>query len=177
VPGWAQALGLGPQLSFVNADTLSSTPASSSLGGILRFKASARLTTEFSLDYHATTDGSVRTRDMPFQASLLIYPLRTRLAPYLVAGYGIYTEATDTLNLSGQPTNTVVTRRTGWHAGVGGDLHLGRHATIYLDYRYRFVQFGTPPAASEPIDLPIPGLSGKLSHQGSMWTSGMAFFF
>jgi hypothetical protein len=72
--------------------------------------------------------------------------------------------------------------------GFGGDLHLGRRVVAYLDYRYRFVKFGNDPGSlSSPsgsesavakLLKSVPGLGQlNVSHQGSMWTGGVAFVF
>ena len=173
-PATAQ-VGLGPRLTFVRGDFISSTPDTSFLGGTIRTMASAHSGFEFSLDYRSqvSTDGTQRVREEPFQASLLIYPVRRRLSPYVLGGYGIYTELTDALGPTGLVQATVTSRRGGWHLGLGGEFFMTRHASLYLDYRFRFVQFGSGTGSNQPIDL--PGI--HLTHQGSMWASGMAFYF
>jgi opacity protein-like surface antigen len=105
--------------------------------------------------------------------SLLIYPSRRRLAPYLLGGYGIYTDTTDALGPTGLVLSSVTARKSGWHLGLGAEFFLTRHASFYADYRFRFVQFGSDASSTEPLH--VPGLT--LSHQGSMWTSGLAFYF
>lgn len=168
-------VGLGPRLTFVRGDFVSATPDSSFLGGTIRTMASAHTSFEFALDYRSqiSTDGTQRLREEPFQASLLIYPTRRRLSPYILGGYGIYTELTDALGPTGLVLATATTRRGGWHLGVGGEFFMTRHASLYLDYRFRFVQFGAGDGSNQPINL--PGV--RLTHQGSMWASGMAFYF
>ena len=69
---------------------------------------------------------------------------------------------------------TSTEKKTGWHLGAGAELFVHRHAAFFADYRFRFVKFGEDAEGGEPIDL--PGLH-RLSHQGSMWTGGMAFYF
>lgn len=171
----AAQVGLGPRLTFVRGDFVSGTPDTSLLGGTIRTMASAHSGFEFSLDYRSqlSTDGTQRVREEPFQASLLIYPTRRRLSPYVLGGYGIYTELTDALGPTGLVQATVTTRRGGWHLGLGVEFFMTRHASLYLDYRFRFVQFGSSNGSSQPIAL--PGV--HLTHQGSMWASGMAFYF
>ena len=51
-----------------------------------------------------------------------------------------------------------------------------RQAAIFADYRFRFVEFGAPEGGEEPINIPLLD-SVNLSHRGSMWTGGMAFYF
>jgi hypothetical protein len=117
-------------------------------------------------------------RETPLQGSLLIFPARGALAPYLLGGMGVYSRVTESLNGIGDVQSSVVERKTGWHFGLGAELRLARHAALFADYRFRFVKFGQdePAEGEEPIDF--PGLrSLKLTHKGSMWTSGMAFYF
>ena len=89
---------------------------------------------------------------------------------------GLYTEHTDTLSSTGVVLESTMTRKTGSHIGIGAEFLLARHAALFVDYRFRFVTFGAGDPGAEPID--IPGLrSLKLSHRGTMWTSGVAFYF
>jgi hypothetical protein len=94
----------------------------------------------------------------------------------------MYSETTDTLDLTGAPIATVSERTTGAHAGFGAELFVSRHAAFFADYRFRFVGWGEPDEGDDPLNIPgasvIPGLDKvKLSHRGSMWTSGIAFYF
>jgi opacity protein-like surface antigen len=175
-PRLAEAqVGLGPRMSFVRGDFGSGTPDASFLGGTLRTMASAHTGFEFSLDYKSTLspDGTQREKQEPFQMSLLIYPSRRRLSPYLLGGYGIYSDILDTLAPTGLVTNSITTRRSGWHIGLGAEFFMTRHSSFYADYRFRFVQFGNSATSTEPLH--VPGVT--LAHQGSMWTSGLAFYF
>lgn len=162
-------------MTFVRGDFVSGTPDTSFLGGTIRTMASSHAGFEFALDYRSqmSTDRTQRVREEPFQASLLIFPVRRRISPYVVAGYGIYSELTDAIGPTGLVLATATSRRGGWHLGIGGEFFMNRHASLYLDYRFRFVQFGAGAGSNQPIDL--PGI--HLTHQGSMWASGMAFYF
>ncbi len=177
VPTLASAqVGLGPRLSFVRGDIPSGVPSKSFIGGTLRTSGSAHASFEFALDYRAQTsaDKLQRVRETPFQVSMLIYPGRRRsLAPYVLAGYGIYADTTEFLGIAGNVTATTSARRMGWHLGAGGELYINRHTSIYADFRFRFVHFGS--ADSTSTSLPLPGM--HLAHTGSMITSGMAFYF
>jgi opacity protein-like surface antigen len=177
VPTLAMAqVGLGPRLSFVRGDIPSSVPSKSFIGGTLRTSGSQHASFEFALDYRAqtTTDKLQRVRETPLQISLLIYPgSRRSLAPYVLGGYGIYTDTTELLGLAGNVTATTTARRMGWHLGGGLELFVSRHASIYADFRFRFVHFGSADATSTTI--PLPG--AHLAHTGSMITSGLAFYF
>jgi hypothetical protein len=114
---------------------------------------------------------------------MLLFPVRSTISPYLLAGYGIYQQTYDTLDpANGLAVTSTVERKTGAHIGFGAEVLLVRHAAFYIDYRLRFVRFGSPEADEDPVDIPgqsiIPGLKNvQLSHQGSMITSGVAFYF
>lgn len=174
----AQAFALGPRLSFVHSEPGSAAPATRLVGATMRLRSSRHVALEAALDYRAdySADRASRVRQSPLQASLLLFPVRSTLSPYVLAGVGLYTEHTDTLNPAGVVLDSTMTRRTGSHIGVGAEVLLARHAAFFLDYRFRFVTFGQSDPAGEPID--VPGLrSLKLSHRGTMWTSGLAFYF
>jgi hypothetical protein len=174
----AQSLGIGPRLSFVRGHLPSGTPSSSLIGGTVRMVGSRHHAFELSLDTRTVYDDArtSRRREMPMQASLLIYPVRGPFAPYLLGGFGVYRETTDTLNADGIVLTSARTQKTGWHLGGGLELLLTRHVGLYGDYRFRFVRLGNPGEGDEPIDVPFFD-SLKLSHRGSMWTGGMAFYF
>ena len=135
-----------------------------------------------------------RLRETPLQGSILIYPIRSAIAPYVLGGLGIYTRNYDLVGPGGAITATAQERRTGMHLGFGGEMRLAKHAVAYLDYRYRFVKFrdkeATPSTATgtangtisgfaiDALLKSVPGLDAlKFSHEGSMWTGGVAFVF
>lgn len=174
----AQSLGIGPRFSFVRGDV--NADRSRYSGGLLRMRTSPRTALEVSLDYHMNESLTERIKDYPIQGSLLIYPVHTTLAPYFVGGVGWYSQRVEQLQGSQVLTSTK-TRKTGYHAGVGADLWLGRRATLNLDYRYTFIGFGKD-EGSQPGALPLPGTVAlqnrmNLSHKGSMWTTGVTVYF
>jgi Outer membrane protein beta-barrel domain len=181
----AQGFGIGPRMSLVRGDVTSGTPSTRFFGGTMRMRSSKRVAFELALDYRSqlSEDGLTRLRERPFQGSMLIFPMRSAFSPYILAGYGIYQQTTDYLDLStGLASTSVMERKAGAHAGFGAEVFLSRHTAFFLDYRFRFVKFGTPEPGAQPINIPgqslIPGLDKvELSHQGSMITSGMAFYF
>ncbi len=183
-PALAQGFGIGPRLSFVRGDVPSGTPSTRFIGGTVRMRSSKHVGLELALDYRTqvSADGTSRLRERPFQGSLLLFPVRGTFSPYLVVGYGFYSRMTDTLDANGATVSTTSDRKTGAHLGFGAELYLSRHTAFFADYRFRFVRFGSPDPGSAPINIPgsslIPGLGKvQLSHQGSMWTSGVAFYF
>ena len=183
--GSAQSFGLGPRMSLVRGDLPSATPSTRFFGGTMRMAASRRVVFELALDYRRqlSEDGLSRVTERPFQGSLLLFPIRSTIAPYVLAGYGIYQQTTDLMDVvSKQPSASIIERKTGAHMGLGAEVFVGRHAAVFLDYRFRFVRFGAAEEDAEPINFPgqslIPGLNKfDLSHKGSMITSGMAFYF
>jgi hypothetical protein len=175
----AQTFGIGPRLSFVRGDLADDIPATRFTGGFLRLHSSPHVAIEAALDFRAETseDETTRLRQTPFQGSLLLYIVNSTLSPYLLGGIGIYTELHDTLGPDGTVLSTVSDRETGWHFGFGAELKFARHVSGYADYRYRFVRFGDPDdEGNEAIGL--PGLKNLgITHRGSMWTAGLAFYF
>ena len=179
----AQGFAIGPRVSFVRGNELTGEPSSRLLGGAMRM-GSKHVALELSLDYRSIRElgSTTRVREMPLQGSILIYPIRTVFAPYLLGGAGIYNRMLDTLGPDGEVLVTVSERKFGVHLGFGAEIRFIRHMAIFADYRYRFVRFGTPDPNDQPIKIPVsslvPGLDKvKVSHQGSMWTTGLAFYF
>jgi hypothetical protein len=173
----AQGIGVGPRMSFVRGDQPGDDDSTRFFGGILRVGLSKRLALEGALDFNTTeaADGLSRIKERPLQASMLLFPVRSTLAPYILLGYGWYSRTVETLDPTGEEAEDLSSKRTGMHIGAGAELMLGRHAAITLDYRYRFVSFGSPVDGETPVDLPIIG--GRLSHRGSMWASGLVLYF
>jgi opacity protein-like surface antigen len=175
VPGTAaaQMLGVGPRFSMVRGDLATKTPTTRFVGGTVRVNLAKIIGLEGSLDFRTTSDlaKTQRLRETPLQGSVMFYPFRSMLSPYALGGLGIYSRTSETLGAGGVITKSTSERKTGLHVGFGGELRVARHAVAYADYRYRFVKFG------EGAVL-VPGVSSlKFSHQGSMWTGGVAFVF
>jgi opacity protein-like surface antigen len=178
-PASAQVVGIGPRLSFVRGDVTTGTPDTRFLGGTLRMRTSPRVAIELALDHRTqvSDDLTQQTRETPFQGSLLLFVSRGRFSPYVLGGFGIYTQDQDTLGADGLVASTVRTRKTGWHAGLGAEVFVARHAALYGDYRFRFIHWGdNPDPGAQPINVPFVD-TNKLTHQGSMWTYGLAFYF
>jgi len=180
----AQGFAIGPRVSFIRGNELTGEESSRLLGGAMRMGGSKHVALELALDYRSIHElgSTTRVREMPVQGSILIYPVRTVFAPYLLGGAGIYNRMLDQLGPDGDVLVTVSERKFGVHLGFGAEVRFMRHMAIFADYRYRFVRFGTPDPNDEPINIPgtslIPGLNKvNVSHQGSMWTTGLAFYF
>lgn len=177
----AQSLGVGPRFSFVRGDLRADNSARYS-GALLRLRTSPKTALELSVDYrnHLNESLTERIKDYPIQGSLLMYLVRSTLSPYVVTGIGWYSQRVEVLQ-DDQVLASTKNRKTGYHAGLGADMSLGRHATVHADYRYTFIGFGRD-EDTKPGVLPLPGLGGlqdrlKLSHKGSMWTSGVTVYF
>ena len=177
-PASAQSFGIGPRLSFVRGDLPTATPSASFVGGTIRLVGSKHHAFEVALDTRTVTNeaGTSRKREMPMQASLLLYPMRGAVAPYLLGGFGIYRETTEALGANDVVLSSVRTQQTGWHVGGGLEILISRHVGFFGDYRFRFVRLGLAGPGEQPIDIPFVD-SVNLSHRGSMWTSGMSFYF
>jgi opacity protein-like surface antigen len=179
----ARSFGAGPRISFVRGSADLDSPSARYSGGQLRARLSEKTALEVSLDYRAQVNESLteRVRDYPVQGSLLLYPVRSALSVYLLGGAGWYSQRVDSL-VNDLVVESQTTRTMGYHAGLGGEIMIASRVGVHLDYRYTMIRFGDPEAASQPGALPIPGLTEvqrrlKLSHQGSMWTSGLTVYF
>lgn len=179
-PAAAQGFGIGPRMSIVRGDVSSGTPSTRFFGGTMRMSSSKHVVFEVAMDFRTqlSEDGVTRLRERPLQGSLLLFPARSAFSPYLLAGYGLYHQTTETLSgPAGTASSSISERKTGAHLGFGAEAFLSRHTAFFLDYRYRFVKFGTPDPGADPINIPIVSNKVQLSHTGSMITSGMAFYF
>ena len=177
---FAQGFGLGPRVSFVRGDLASGTESGRFLGGTIRMSSSRRVVVEVAMDFRTekAEDGTSQIRERPLQGSLLIFPVRSTFAPYLLGGVGLYSRTADELDEAGTVLSSETTRETGAHFGFGAELFFGPHAAFFADYRFRFVRFGSPDESGgeEEIDVPLID-SLNVSHRGSMWTTGMVFYF
>lgn len=185
LPAWAQgeAFGIGARMSMIRGDVETDADAQRFTGGHIRARVSPRTAVELALDRRVETNeaGTERFRTYPLQASLLLFPLRGPIAPYVLGGGGWYTQRIDTLE-NDERVATESSRTFGWHGGFGAELRLGRHAAAHADYRYTHLRFGDDdedgsPAASAAED----GESGIRrflpSYRGSMWTAGLTVYF
>jgi hypothetical protein len=184
VPAHAQ-FGIGGRFAMVKTDVDVDDDSQGFTGGHIRAHLSPRTAIEVSLDVHSETTDLVKVRDYPIQASLLLYPIRTTFAPYVLGGGGWYTRRLETLNDDRDVIDSVQTRDFGWHAGFGAELKLGRHAGVHADYRYTFLDFGSDDdeetdagatAARERHSIPLVGALLP-SYKGSMWTVGLTVYF
>jgi opacity protein-like surface antigen len=171
-----QSFGIGGRISFIRANVDDEgTDSQRFFGGQIRARVSPRSALELSLDLHTETDPTktARVRQIPIQASLLLYPVRSAFSPYALGGGGWYSTRVELL--AGDETVTSEsTREFGWHAGFGAELRMGSHAALHGDYRYTFLDFGDDDDEDEDGGLLTRFLP---SHRGSMWTAGLTFYF
>ncbi len=188
VPARAQ-MGIGARFAFVSgADSpvLEGTNETKArfAGAFVRLR-SGRVGLEASMDYRSMKDATetVAVKSYPLQGSLLYYLSTGGIAPYLIGGIGYYTLRLDEAaagNLDLNPTGHSV----GYHAGAGTEVLLGRRASIFIDYRYTFVDmpsFGNPSATAAKAAL-APALLATgnglgIDTKGSMWTTGVTIYF
>lgn len=174
------AFGIGGRFAVVRGDADTATADQRFTGGQIRARMSPRTAIEVALDVRTDTNEAetARVRQLPLQASLLLFPVRSRFAPYALGGGGWYTTRVETI--AGKETlASESSRKFGWHGGFGAELRLGRHAGAHADYRYTFLDFGDeePVAGAAPAESKT-GLSRFLpSYEGSMWTAGLTLYF
>lgn len=180
-PASAQGFGLGGRLSMIRPDNVADSVRF--WGGQMRAHVSPRTAVELSIDVRTTSNDTLtqRVRDIPIQASLLLFPIRAPFAPYVLGGGGWYSHRVELL--AGDETlASSTTREFGWHGGFGAELQLGRHAGLHADYRYTFLHYGNdddePPLLSEgPIAEDKGGKWFLPYYRGSMWTAGFTVYF
>ena len=180
----AQSFAIGPRLSFIRGSSESPEGTQRFSGGAIRL-GGGRTALELAMDYRSglTGDLTERIKDYPIQASLLVFPVRARIAPYLLAGVGWYSQTVESVSGTGPIFDTETTRKMGYHAGFGGEVKVHRRIGLYGDYRYTFIHFGDEQAGSAgSASTPFPGWVPfaerlKLSHEGSMFTWGATFYF
>jgi hypothetical protein len=197
-PARAQTIGIGPRVVVVKGtDSLLQDPNGTGntklTGGFIRLIASKHVGVEVSMDYRSTTDttGILRVRSTPIQATGLFYLVRSTISPYASFGIGWYKNKYEALN-GGTAILTSETSQTGYHTGFGGELMLGRHASVFVDYRYMFVNvdgaggiagglasaFSLTSLVNMLNTLNSNGSStNSSSHLGSTWTTGFTLYF
>jgi opacity protein-like surface antigen len=178
-------VGIGGRLATVRGDVDAGTSSVRFTGGQLRAGISRRISIELALDTKTETsdDETVRVRQYPFQASLLLFPIKGGFSPFVLGGVGWYSTRVETLADS-EVLESVTTRRRGYHGGFGAELRLGRHAGLHGDYRYTFLNFDGDDEEDEDDPTFLESLSpgsavSRLlpSSEGSMWTVGLTIYF
>lgn len=183
-PAAAQdGFGVGMRVAMVRDDAHVESDAVRFLGGQIRLGMSKRTAVELSMDFKTDTslDETIRVKDRPIQASLLLYPVKAQFSPYLLGGVGWYKR--EVAQMAGDEVVSAESNTEfGYHAGFGAQLRMGRHAGLHADYRYTFLDFGgddEPAVAglterSSLLGFPTSLLPG---YRGSMWTAGLTVYF
>jgi hypothetical protein len=204
----AQSFGVGARMVWVTgADSPlqdSSSSSSTKLTGVfMRLRASKHVGLEVSYDWRTARDAenTIEVKSTPVTVSGLFYLFKGPIAPYVAVGAGWYKTRVELLNAdTAAPASTSTTAETtkfGYHTGFGGELFMGKHASIFVDYRYTFVDVsGFGGILGTASSLLTGGFSSLLSsmtgagsnavsgtaipsvtHLGSMWTTGMTIYF
>jgi opacity protein-like surface antigen len=192
VPCAAQGavFGLGARLSMIRTDAHSSASPERFTGGQMRVRTSPRTALELSMDIRTQRNDALttRVRDVPVQASLLLFPATGAFSPYVLGGPGWYSHRVQTL-AGDEVLDSETTRKFGWHGGFGAEFRLGRHAGVHADYRYTFLHFGSDEPSgvlsgalvTAPVAAPTKDESSGSrfipSYDGSMWTAGLTVYF
>lgn len=191
VPCVAHAqIGIGGRISTVRGDEEAGTTSQRFTGGQIRAGLTNKISLEFALDVKTETNEAetLRVRELPFQASLLLFPVRSNFAPFLMGGVGWYSTRVETLEGT-EVIDTVTARRRGYHGGFGAEIRLGKHAGLHADYRYTFLNFDDDDDEElEGEDAEDESFLGALnpasavsrflpSSEGSMWTVGLTIYF
>ena len=171
-------VGIGGRFSVVKGDVETDTSGARFTGGQIRARVSPRSALEVALDLRTETNEALthRVREYPIQASLLLYPVKTVFAPYLLGGGGWYSQRIETL-VDSKPITSVTTREFGWHGGFGAELRLGNHAGAHADYRYTFLKFGDDETDAAGAKESTGFSRFVPSYRGSMWTAGLTIYF
>jgi len=195
----AQTFGIGARMVSVSGPESPALDDSDSSrtrlwGGYARVHLMGSLGFEVAMDYQSTTNESetARVRNTPIQVSALLLPVRKSFAPYVLAGLGWYKHKIEALD-GGRTVATANVTDFGYHAGGGLQLKFGRHAAIFADYRYVWVDADGLDGFSSLIKsaaslTSVLGLvsavtggndsdTGGVSRGGSMWMGGMTIYF
>ncbi len=179
-PAVAQAqggFGIGPRFTFAQgADALDGSQRFT--GGAVRF-GGGKAALEIGMDFRSTVVGddlTARIKDYPIQGSLLVFLVRSTIAPYIFGGLGWYSRRVEVLGPV-QAIESETTRQIGYHAGFGAELRVHRHFGVNGDYRYTFLHFGDDDDIGEsPALIPFAERLG-ISNEGSAFTFGATIYF
>jgi len=195
----AQTFGIGARMVSVSGPESPALDDSDSSrtrlwGGYARVHVLGSLGFEVAMDYQSLTNESetARVRNTPIQVSALLLPIKKSFAPYVLAGLGWYRHKIEALD-GGRTVATANATDFGYHAGGGLQLKFGRHAAIFADYRYVWVDADGLDGFSSLIKsaaslTSVLGLvsavtggddsdADGISRGGSMWMGGMTIYF
>jgi hypothetical protein len=194
----AQMFGIGARMVSVSGPESPALDDSDSSrtrlwGGYIRFHPIGSLAIEAAMDYQSSTNAAetARIRNVPIQISGMLLPVKKTFAPYVLAGIGWYKHRVEALD-SGVTTATAYATDFGYHTGLGAQIKFGRHAAIFVDYRYVWVDANGIDGISDALKSAasvtnVVGLLASLadadaeessiSRGGSMWTGGLTIYF
>jgi hypothetical protein len=179
--------GIGPRLTFVRGTGDLPDGSQRFTGAAVRL-GGGKTALEIAMDFKSGVTGDLteRIKDYPIQGSLLIFPVRSRIAPYLLGGIGWYSQRVQQLGRLSALVQDQTTRKIGYHAGFGGEVRVHKHVGLYGDYRYTFIRFGKddenissePSLGKDAMPFTIPFAERlRMSHEGSMFAWGATFYF
>lgn len=194
----AQMFGIGARMVSVSgpeSPALSDGDSSRTRlwGGYIRFHPIGSLAIEAAMDYQSSTNAAetARIRNVPIQISGMLLPVKKTFAPYVLAGIGWYKHRVEALD-SGVTTATAYATDFGYHTGLGAQIKFGKHAAVFVDYRYVWVDANGIDGISDALKTAasvtnVVGLlatladddreESSISRGGSMWTGGMTIYF
>jgi hypothetical protein len=173
----AAQFGVGARFAMVKDDARVDSDAVRFTGGHIRLGMSKRTAIELSMDFK-TLDlptENIRTKDRPFQVSLLLYPVKSAFSPYLLGGIGWFKREVQVMD-GDSVVSSASTTEFGYHGGFGLQIGLGKHAAVHGDYRYTGLHFGADDDESR-LSLPLVPSGILPGYKGSMWTAGFTVYF
>lgn len=197
----AQTFGIGARMTSVSGpESPAANDGDSSRrrlwGGFARLHLIGSFGFEAAMDYDSWTNDTetARLRTIPIQVSALLLNPKKTFAPYLLGGLGWYRHKVEALD-KGETLASANTTDFGYHLGGGLQLKFGRHAAIFADYRYVWVDSNgldgfsglikSATSVSSVLGLvsSIAGTDGadnpdgSISRGGSMWIGGLTVYF
>ena len=194
----AQTFGIGARMVSVSGpESPAATDGDSSRtrlwGGFARLHVAGSFGVEVAMDYDSLTNdtGTARARSTPIQVSGLLLNAKKTFAPYMLGGFGWYKHKLEALD-QGKTVATASSTDFGYHLGGGLQLKFGRHAAIFADYRYVWVDANgfdgfsglvrSAASLTSVIGL-VASVAGDgdsdsgRERGGSMWTGGLTIYF
>jgi opacity protein-like surface antigen len=195
----AQLFGVGVRMASVSGPESPAVEGTDSSrlrfwGGYARVHLVGSLGFEFAMDYQSETNDAetAKIRNTPIQVSALLLNPNKSFAPYLLGGLGWYRHKIEALD-NGKTVATANVTDFGYHLGGGLQLKFGRHAAIFADYRYVWVDengldgfSGIIKSAASLTNVvglvsSIAGADnsteGSVKRGGSVWVGGFTVYF
>lgn len=195
----AQTFGVGVRMASVSGPESPAVESTDSSrlrfwGGFARLHLAGSFGFEVSMDYQSMTNDAetARIRNTPIQVSALLLSPKKTFSPYLLGGIGWYKHKIEALE-SGKSVATANTTDFGYHLGGGLQLKAGRHAAIFADYRYVWVDANgldgfsgiikSAASLTSVIGL-VSSIAGADNNSndgvrrgGSVWVGGLTVYF